>query len=370
MNVVRWCALILFAGLLFPIVSGSGVSPPQYTADFAPGAKLAFSFTFFNAPDTQIELSVKGDLAPYVSLSETSLSGTRTVIAYLSLPDAVEKPGPHRLAVVAREKSSAQGIGISGEAQGTIIIYVPYPGTYIESSLEATDVNQGEPVSIRVTHINRGDETTSVLTSLTIFQENTTIETRTLDSLAIAPTESRQVFTEIDTAAYDSGRYRAVASISYADKENYAEAPFRVGTLFVDIVNYSNEFERDKINRFEIDIESAWNSRIPNVFANITLPSINLSLLTPSVHLGPFERSRLTGFFDTTGISDDRFQAHIRIYYEGAVTEKTVELHFKRAFNYLLATLIAVIVIILLVFVFVIVRMRRALNASRRGARK
>ena len=42
----EWFAFLFFIILFFPAVSASGVSPPQYGADFTPGAKLAFSFTF------------------------------------------------------------------------------------------------------------------------------------------------------------------------------------------------------------------------------------------------------------------------------------------------------------------------------------
>ena len=361
---------LFFIALSFPLVSASGVSPPQYSAVFTPGAQLAFSFTFFGSPGSRVALSVKGDLAKYVSLSETSFAGTGTVIAYLSLPDVVERPGPHYLAVVAREITSTQGLGITGEAQGTIVIYVPYPGVYIESSLGVADVNQGEPASFTVTHTNRGKETVNVLTSVDILQDNKTIETLTFDMLLLAPTESKQVSKILDTTSYRPGRYTASALIHYGDKTAQVEAVFRIGTLFVDIVNHSDGFDRDKINRFEIDIESAWNSRLTNVFANVTIPGTDISLLTPSIGLGPFERSRLTGFFDTTGIAGDSFPAKIILSYEGATTEKTVELHFKRVVNYTVVAIVAVFALVVLVLVFIILRMRRALKFKRGATRR
>lgn len=366
----EWFAFLFFIILFFPAVSASGVSPPQYGADFTPGAKLAFSFTFFGTPDSRSEISVKGDLAEYVSLSESSIIGTGTVIAYLSLPNAIERPGPHYLAVVAREIVSTQGMGISGEAQGTIVVHVPYPGVYIESSLEATDVNQGEPVPIKATYTNRGKETVNVFTSVDILQNNKTIETLVLDTILLAPTESKQVSKILDTASYRPGSYTAAALISYGGKTAQAEANFRIGTLFVDIVNNSDWFDRDKINRFEIDVESAWNSPISNVFANVTIPGTDISLLTPSISLKPFERSRLTGFFDTTGITDDPFPARIILSYEGAVTEKIVELHFKRVVNYTVVAIVAVFALVVLVLVFIILRMRRALNTKRVAVRR
>ena len=367
----RWgFASLFFIALFFPIVSASGVSPPQYSVDFSPGAKLAFSFTFYSVPGSQVELAIRGDLAEYVSLSETSLAGTGVVIAYLSLPELIERPGAHYLAVVAREVSSTQGLGITGEAQGTIVVYVPYPGVYIERSLEVTDANQGEPVSATVTYINRGKETVSILTSLDISQDNKTVDTFALDTITLAPTESKQVSTTLDTASYRPGRYIAAALIRYGGKTARAETMFRIGTLFVDIVNHSDGFDRDKINRFEIDVESAWNSRISNVFANVTILGTDIYLLTPSISLKPFERSRLTGFFDTTGIADDSFQAKIILSYEGAMTEKTVELHFKRVVNYTVAIIIAVFALVVLVLGFIILRMRRALSTKRAAVRR
>ena len=78
----------------------------------------------------------------------------------------------------------------------------------------------------------------------------------------------------------------------------------------------------------------------------------------------------MTGFFDTTGITDDSFQARIILSYEGAVTEKIVELHFKRVVNYTVAVIVAVSAFVVLVLVFIILRMRRALNTKRVAVRR
>jgi hypothetical protein len=105
-----------------------------------------------------------------------------------------------------------------------------------------------------------------------------------------------------------------------------------------------------------IELESFWNDPIENVYVEGDIIGTNIHFQTPSIpKLGAFEKQRVTGFFDTSGIEGDKFQARLTTHYGDKKTEKVVDLHFVRKTDYLLITLIVVLVLAALFFVYVVI---------------
>lgn len=358
MVIRRFIFVILCLIVVLPFVY-AGITPGRYEVDYVPGQKSAFPFTFVSSnPDSRFEISLKGDFAPYAQVSDSVIRSTGTVITYVTMPDVVDVPGVHKVVVVGSEIAETGGLGISGEARGLIFIHVPYPGRYLEVALETPNVNQGEPVNVRATVINRGKETVSADVSVDIYREREFIERLILGNRVIAPTESPTFDGVLNTDTYAPGIYRAVALVTYGEDEAIAESGFRVGTLSVDLVNYTRFIQRDKINRVGFDVESQWNSPIDSVFANVTLDGTDISFLTPTVALDPFGRATLVGFFDTTGLSEEKYLARVVLNYEGISREETVEFTFVRELSYLLVAGIIVGVMVILLGVWFFLRRR------------
>ncbi|MFH1425393.1 MAG: hypothetical protein ABIG28_01520, partial [archaeon] len=119
-----------------------------------------------------------------------------------------------------------------------------------------------------------------------------------------------------------------------------AEDDFRLGDLFVDIINYTKEFRRGQINPMHIDIESGWNDPISEVYATGKVAGYpGVEFQTASVVLKPWAKGRLVGHFDTTTINDEaeEFEMELVLHYGDRTSEERVVLGFvEEEVNYLL----------------------------------
>lgn len=362
--------------LLAPFVAAAfGVSPPVYEVDFKPNLKQIFPFTFLGDSDLDFEISIEnGSLAQYAKISTDHLTGSGTVLVAVSLPAALETPGVNVIGIKGRQKNSrAQGIVLEGVAIASIRIRVPYPGEYAELALSTTNANAGDPINLYLTVWSRGSQAIRPDLTLDIYDTSGThMDTISLGSHTIESTESLALIHTLQTKDYKPGRYRVVARAAYSGTETVAESSFRVGELFVDIVNYSNYFVRDKINRFDIEVESFWNDPLPLLYANVTLPGYPLAnFVTLPGSVSGFQRAILTGYLDTRTISNETFEALITLNYENKSSTKSVQLSFARdKADYLTYALVggAVLVIVALVGIILYLRRKvRSLSQKRRS---
>ncbi len=372
MNLIKKGAFI-FAFFLLIILARAdafiGVSPASYQVDFQPGLKQVFHFDFLQDNDYQLKISAEGDLAKYVTLSTTSLGADAGgVNALLQLPRSIEIPGRHDIYISAsQEGNGASGVSLVGKIRGDIKVDVPFPGKYATIDFSSTNVNRGEPVKFSMIIHNLGKEIISVDGFIYIYDQNkASIEKipASFDNI-VSQDSISQEFT-LNTSSYNPGKYTALALLSYGGESQLkSEIPFRIGELAISIVNYSNDLTKNKINRFDVKIESLWNDPIENVYATVSILGYPITFKTPSVDLKGFEQSTLTGYFDTTSIQEDNFRARIEIDYANKTTEKYVNINFKREYNYLLIGLVAAIAIALIAVITLIaylIRVRRKIG--------
>ena len=332
---------VLFAVLHTPLIeSYVGVAPAYYSIDFQPGLVKVFSFDFNTNQESELEVYLEGDLKEYAELSTTHLKGGGRVNVLLKLPQNIEKPGLHKLFIGAKQltKEEKGTIGVSANVRAVIKVYVPYPGKYAELDFSAKSANAGEPIEFRLKIFSRGKESINTLSRIEIYDfEDKKVGELNLGETLVEAGSFKEIVKKWNTEGYSPGKYTAVAVVRYGSDDSQtatAKREFRIGELYIDIVNYTKVLEREKINKFEIVVESFWNGVIDNVFANVTIPEYNIQFITPSSTLEPFEKKTLKGYFDTTPIDKEQFKAKIEVHYKGKVTEKEALLKFKRKIDY------------------------------------
>ncbi len=338
-----------------------GVSPGHYEIDFSPNYKEEFKFKFMTNSDTKLEIYIDGDLAEYADVDKKILDeGGGEITAYIKLPEVIEKPGTHKIGFNARVYSGGgniNGIGIVGEVRGYVLVKVPYPGKYIESKLQTTNANMGEPVNITLSLENKGKEDLWVDSYLEIYNEERTIENIYLGKNFIESTKSLEIPYRLDTEKYKPGDYNITAKIDFGgDSPQMIPGKFRLGRLYVQLVNYTSEFERDKINRLDIQVESFWNDPIKNVFAEVQIIDYSINIKTPSISLDPWKLDMLVGFFDTSTIKEDEFRANVTIHYgEEGSNSQIINLRLKKKVNYLIISLIGSLALIIIILISILI---------------
>ena len=176
--------LVIFLISLSLINAGSvGISPARIKLFFEPNLEREFTFKASNTnPDEGIDIYAKGDLAEYVSLSETYLQGKGSFIASLKLPEKINIPGKHEIFIGVIESSTQEG-GVGGVAavQAVIEIFVPYPGKYVEVAFELENINEGEIALFELDVNNLGTQDVDVVADINVYEAENIVLTKTLE---------------------------------------------------------------------------------------------------------------------------------------------------------------------------------------------
>ncbi len=339
-----------------------GISPAIQRVDFQPGLELEYSFKVYADPGQIIEVYSDGEFSDLVKFDKKELNGGGGFNIKIKLPQEIEIPGKHTLLIGAREKVDVESgaIGTSVVVRAPIIIQVPYPGKYAEISFSTHNANVGEPVKFEVTVASMGKEPIFAITNIDIYSEKKKIETLDLGAKIIENQKSDKFIKILNTSDYKPGDYNATAIVDYQAAIAKTSSVLRIGQLFVNMTNYTNEIIKGGIKPFEINVESLWNDPIENVYGEVSVLKDNLSItnfLTPSVILLGWEKKTLNGYVDTNVLEIGEYDLDINISYGGKETmnkgKLTIEMKQKYLVYYIMGgILISLILLIVLYFKF------------------
>jgi len=375
--------LIIFISLSTNIISagGVGITPVHYKEFFEPGLQKSFEFQSFNTDPTKgVQVYIKGDLANYTNLSETYFIGSGKFIVTIKLPQKIDKPGTHQIIVGAIEAKENGKTTIGGIAaiQGRIDILVPYPGKYAEATFEINNINEGEEANCKLEIQNLGTEEISINPKIEIYKENKSnnLLTKILNKTTLEPKHTTTLIEILKTQNLPPGEYQATATVNYGPIIE-TNKTFRIGEFLVEITDYDYLFEKGKINKFNIEIKNKWNSKINEIFAEVSITDNGKFITgfkTVSTNTAPWEIKNLTGYLDTTNFETKRYIANIMLSYDNETTSKLVAIYIKKPvgkINYLLyITIITGITVgIILIYLLKKIRQLKKLAKKRNGKR-
>ncbi len=352
--------LILFSG----IVSASlGISPAKKEINFVPGQKIIIQYSVFSDnPDKKLTLELSGELEPYATISATEVIGEGTFFVTLDLPMSMNKPGPNNLGVeVKEEPPQNQFIGTAVNIISPVIVNVPYPGKYAEVSLLIPNGNINEEIPVEVKVVNRGRELLNVETSVNFYDSRgVKIETMDFDSVDISVGEERFFRRFLNTKGYMAGSYVAEAIVEYGEEETRLNSTFRIGSLSVRVVNFTDELPKGGIHKFYVELESQWNSDLAEIYAdvNFTKDGNSIFFRTPSIDLKAWQRTLLTGYVDTSEM-EGTYNTDVTLRYSGQQTSAEGTLRIKEDLNVTAISLIIAGILVVIGIIFAIWRFSR-----------
>ncbi|MFA5258677.1 MAG: hypothetical protein WC979_05070 [Candidatus Pacearchaeota archaeon] len=356
-----------------------GMTPTGSKLFFEPNLEKTFSFRAMTPdPEQRIEMFVKGDLAQYATLSKNSSIGGGAFEVRIKLPEKIEIPGNHRLLVGAIESLNADGAGIGGLAsiQVPIDVFVPYPGQYAEALFKLENVNKGNDSMYELSINNLGTQDLFVTATIDIYGEKIKENKVKSKFINIGIIKSKEVFNDagfLNVSFLEPGIYPVLVTIDYGKKINL-ENELKIGYLFINLTDYSYIFETNKINKFNIEIENLWNSKISDVYSEVIITDEGVVLdtfTTPSYSIQPWQKVNLTGFFDATNLSEGKYIANIRIFYESQMSSKLVSIYLKSfSKNNLWLIIIGVITIIFIISLGIIIYLELKIKKVAQGAKK
>ena len=368
--------VFLFALFFINEVSSLALTPAKISFDFTPNLESSIQYRV-DRSNRELEVFVEGDLAKYIILSETKVNSGDSFIATLKLPDKLEKPGKNFGFVGVRELVDPEVIGGAVGTSITLLsrieVNVPYPGKWLDIDLGAYDVNINEPVNFFLYIKSQGDEEVLAKSRIEIYSESgSLLKTLYFNERAIQSQEEINLTKSLDTTGFNAGNYKAVAVVDYDIKNATDNETFRIGELIINLINHTQEIVIDKIQAFDIGIESGWNDKIDGAYGEVSISNVSgqtiVEFKTSSTSLIPWENRTITGYFDTSNFTAGNYSANITLIYYGKDVGKSsseiVTVKFIEKPNNLLI-IMGVIVIVVLIISIVIWRYLRK-NAKRK----
>jgi hypothetical protein len=275
-------SLFLFILLVFPASAYAlGIGPTDMEVEFQPN--LVFKQTVYvvnsESFDLPIKMSVEGDLKENMTLSVYDFvlgpRGTAAGVGYvevtLNMPGKLDRPGSYKTYIYATENTPAttKGIGAKIRMGTPVIVYVPYPGKYIELSIRVENPKVNETIRFTADTINRGNETiTSAQAIFTLYDsQDQVVTTLPTDSIQISPSERVAFVKEWLATNVRPGKYKVMARVSYDDYRTEKTEEFMIGSPTARILGVNAApIPEGIIGRISANVSSDWNDRITGAY--------------------------------------------------------------------------------------------------------
>lgn len=314
--------LFLFILLLIPQAYAIGISPSMIKMDFQPGYEETFYFTVSGVASSKV--IIHGSLGQYITVSDSVLKNKNSFAVTIKLPEKMDTPGINKGFIEVVEMRETQEGMVAGVAaiEAPIYVRVPYPGIYTEVGFVVADVNVNETAHFYVEIKNLGTlNITRAFADIEVkdAENRTTARLKTNEKPVLAGSRE-ELAAEMATIGYKPGAYMAYAEISYDMEKKYLSDAFRIGGLTIKIRNHTRQFLQNTINRFDVDIESGWNNKIRDLYAEIQVKNstkVIAEMKTPLADLEPWETAKLTAYWDTKNVNIGAYSAVASLYYEG-----------------------------------------------------
>ena len=313
--------IILFLSSL--VSASSFIMPSKYEFEYNPNEILTLTFKVGGSKN--FIYTINEGLTSTEIIDEKELSSTEKEITIrVIMPSEITTPGKVRvMSVSAEEEAPLKNSGISARTKVIAPVYVSvlYPGVYLSETFNIKDININETINLKYVVKNLGTENVnSADLKIEIINEDKIIETFDLGNKNIKSKGTTIFEKKWDTKGIPAGKYEAKAILSYDNEVLETIKDFKIGSLNVYILDFSNELIAGKINKFEIVIESEWNDEIKGIYG--TLEFRGEEYKTVSSSLKSWETKSLEGFADLTNINPGNYEAIARIYYQSKMTEK------------------------------------------------
>jgi len=334
----------LFSIFLLPYAFSYYITPGKAIIYFEPGEETTVSVRVVNddGPTKNFELipsarnkEISGNINNIVHIEEPKLlieeGKSHTFLIDIKLPENLSY-GTHELFVNVFGDNPGKGEMVSArKVLGfKIIIHSLYPGKYVDVVLlEPKSVNIGEVVVLKTSIGNLGtDDIDDVRAKVDIYNEEEYIESAYSLGSSLKSKERKEFVAHLATDSYEVGEYTARASAEYDGMTKNATLihKFDVGDLRIDIINISSsKFENDKINKFDILVESVWN-RPAETYAEIIVNDIDgnkkAEFKTQAVVVSGWGRTDIPAYFDVNNIENGNYTLNITLHYEKKTSGK------------------------------------------------
>ena len=270
--------LILFL-FSFPLTLGLGLyfgEIPELF--FEPNMEFSEDFWIGSIQEGMgINLSIEGDLAEYATLSDlTDVDGRKGFTLYIKFPESLE-PGTHdvivRVKEVALEESGLIGVAISTGKR--IKFWALDPGKFALFGFSTGNLNVNESIDFTISAGSYGEQTINdIYGIIEILFNGEIIKTIESGHISLESKEKKSTKANFDAIGLIPGDYIARSKIVWDGNETIIEKEFRIGSLNLQIINFTREIKKANIAEMFVEIESKWNNDVKGVNAEVFIDKV------------------------------------------------------------------------------------------------
>ena len=289
--------------------------------------------------DVDLSVLVTGDLKDYIHVEKDFIHIPSGIKEFklrfdISMPNKLS-PGTHtsEIAIVKSseklEENSAV-IGTSLSVVSAVLVYVPYPGKYLD--LEMNVDGNGKKKNFVISGVNRGQEKiNSIEAEIRIFnEEGKEVKKINSESISIDSNEKKELVTSWDVDASE-GKYVARALVKYDSKEIIVEKEFSIGEMILDLKRiFVENFRLGDVAKFNLIVENKWNEPFEKAYAEMRVYDNNFKELadvkSASYDIPSKMQTTMNYYWDTVGLRENLYDANVILYYAGKKTQQDLKL--------------------------------------------
>ncbi|MBR9706251.1 hypothetical protein GOV14_04400 [Candidatus Pacearchaeota archaeon] len=320
--------IILIVVICITPITALGLTPAKVIAHYYPGGYMSMTYTTLSTqPDYVYRIYADGDFSKSVQFDKTSITGGGGFLMNLTFPDTAPKYGENLLYIhITENKRKSSGFSTIVNVGALIKILVPYPGRYAEiEGFGVQTVNEGMKSDIGMEVINRGEENLEVSPLVELYSSGELIHKVVFDKTFINNRSFKEFKATIDTTDFPPGPYEAYAYVDYGGGIANATFDFLIGTLFVDVINWTKKVPTGGLSPYLVEVESKWNNNIDRIYAMVNITNETgevASFKTSPTDLPNWQKDTVSAYVDVENVNPGIYDAKIVLIYEDVNTTK------------------------------------------------
>ncbi len=381
-NFIFLIFMLFLSFCLFPNVSAILISPSSIKVDFEPNLERGFNIIVGNTQEGPMNISItkSGYLADYIIIDAPDIilfqgKELKQFGVIIKLPEKIEKPGDHLNIIWANELGISEAGGISAlfHIGAKLTIRVPYPGKYVELSLDVKNPRVNQTLQFELTANSFGTENINNAQG-TIYlydADNKTLATLQTESKPI-PAKGSEIFHASWFAGVDPGQYRALAVLTYDENTTRIEKDFMIGAPSIKIANITADpIPKGSIGKILTTLQSQWNLRIDNVYLEMEIRDSGGNLVTSppiksaTISVDPWSVPVIATYWDTADMEEGEYTAKATLHYLDKTEEASAKIKVVEAQIISMEMILVIVVIIILIILVVLLYLGRRKKARK-----
>ncbi|MBR9683710.1 LPXTG cell wall anchor domain-containing protein [Candidatus Woesearchaeota archaeon] len=331
-KILVWIIVLLIS---LPLVFSLGLRPAKTTFDFQPELNKEFQFKIVNNDykDLDVELTIEGELAKYLKLSEDTVHLDKDQeLAYVTITaDFPEElpPGTIESQIIVTEK--LPDVDVSGNVftarlkiAHKVIVNVPYPNKYLDAEIGFEE--NADSINITLSAKNLGQEDIGALkTTFEVYDNDRKLVSVKTGEESLGADQNTVLSASINKSEVEYGEFNVLASIFYDEYWLELERNLIQGDPEIDILFFDKYFIFGKINKFTVNLLNNWNKKLENVFVEVFVFKDDNKIdeiRTASFDIEGRESENIGGYFDATDKDIGDYEFDVVVNYDGKKTHQ------------------------------------------------